>query len=337
MLMSKIKNHFQDSRFLIQIILDGYGIGKEDNTNAIYKANTPYMDWVSRKYASTKLYAHGPFVGLPNNKDLGGSEVGHSTIGAGKINLQLPSMIQKKIQNGSFENSSCLKKTFSIAKKGALHLIGLLSDGNIHSHIDHLIAIIHAAEKNAISNCYLHALLDGRDTPIQSALIFTEKIEALFSKINKRNKNFNYSFASAGGREYTTMDRAKNWYLIARGWNLHIKGIAKFSFASIKEGIEYFRKKKPSIIDQDIPAFNILHRGKSITVKDGDALFSFNFRGDRMREFSSIWEEENFSHFSLEKKPKIFFSAMTVYDQDKNQPKNRIIEIPPKKNFLEKG
>ena len=335
-------DYFRQSKFLLQIILDGYGVGKKDHTNAIYKASTPYMDYLLRNYANTQLFAHGSFVGLANT-DLGGSEVGHSTIGAGNIRVQLPVRIQKMIQDGSFENSACLQKTFAVARGGALHLIGLLSDGNIHSHIKHVITIIRLAVKNNITRCYLHALLDGRDTAIQSALHYTEQIENLFTKINKEHQNFHYAFASAGGREYTTMDRAQNWQLISRGWELHIKGVAEFSFASVKDGIEYFRQKNSKIIDQDIPAFTIYtNKQKTIAVKDEDAVFFFNFRADRALEFSSIWYDKNFNYFDLKGKPRAFFAAMTVYDQEKSEPKNRIIEPLPKilcfgERLVEKG
>ena len=328
-------NTFKDSKFLLQIILDGYGIGKKDHTNAIYKARTPYMDFLLENYANTQLSAHGAFVGLAGEKDLGGSEVGHTTIGAGKIIPQLPNRIQKMIQDGSFAKSPCLQKVFKISQKGALHLIGLLSDGNIHSHLDHLIAIIKIAAKNKVTKCYLHALLDGRDTAIQSALKYTERIEKIFSDIMQKNQGFHYSFASAGGREYTTMDRAKNWFLIERGWRAHVLGKADFSFSCVQEGIEYFRSKDPKIIDQDIPVFTIHSKNKnSVRVKDEDAVFFFNFRADRALEFSSIWYEENFQYFSLQQKPKAFFAAMTVYDQKKDQPKNRVIEGLTKSKFL---
>lgn len=330
-----MQQYFQDSKFLLQIILDGYGLGKKDYTNAIYVAKTPYIDSLFKKYAHTTLFAHGQFVGLGNNTDLGGSEVGHSTIGAGRVLEQLPTRIQKMIQARSFEKSACLQKLFATAKNGALHLIGLLSDGNIHSNISHLLAIIQAAVQNKVSRCYLHALLDGRDTPIQSALNYTEQIEDLFAKINQQNVSFDYRFSSAGGREYTTMDRAKNWYLIERGWKAHIKAKADFCFGSVREGIEFFRNKNPHIIDQDLPVFTISSQTKKATpVKDNDAVFFFNFRADRAREFSSIWYNESFQHFDLNGKPNVFFASMSVYDQEQDQPKNRIIESLPKSKFL---
>ena len=326
-----MQKYFQGSKFLLQIILDGYGLGKKNHTNAIYLAKTHYMDFLFNTYAHTNLFTHGNFVGLEKNTDLGGSEVGHSTIGAGRVIDQLPTRIHKMIQDGSFESNVCLQKIFAVSKNGALHLIGLLSDGNIHSNISHLKAIIKIAAKNQVTCCYLHALLDGRDTPIQSALKYTQQIEDLFTKINEQNSSFDYRFASAGGREYTTMDRAKNWYLIKRGWRAHVQAKADFFFDNVKEGIEFFRHKDPSIIDQDIPVFIILPK---VPIVDNDAVFFFNFRADRAREFSSIWYDESFKYFDLKGKPKVFFSSMSVYDQDKNEPKNRVIEPQPKSKFL---
>ena len=290
--------------------------------------------------ANTELFTHGQFVGLPDKNSLGSSEIGHTTIGAGKINLQIPSLIQKKIADGSFAKSPVLLKLFKHAKKSSLHLIGLLSDSNIHSHIYHLETIISEAAKNGVSRCYLHALLDGRDVAVQSALNYTARIQTLFRKINHKNPSFEYAFASAGGREYTTMDRAKNWYLVQRGWDAHVRGKAKFCFDSVEEGIEYFRQKNPQIVDQDIPVFNISNSSKKQTAKktvmmqDGDAVFVFNFRADRVEEFSSALEDKNFSEFPIHDRPNIYFASMCVYNQDKNTPKNRIIEPPAKGKFF---
>ena len=337
-------NNFKQSRFLVQIILDGYGIGKKDSSNAIFQAKTPYMDYLLKNYANTELFTHGQFVGLPDKNSLGSSEIGHSTIGAGKINFQIPSLIQKKIADGSFTKSPVLLKLFEHAKKSSLHLIGLLSDGNIHSHIYHLETIISEAAKNGVSRCYLHALLDGRDVAVQSALHYTKKIQTLFQKITRENPSFEYAFASAGGREYTTMDRAKNWYLVQRGWDAHVRGEAKFCFDSVKEGIEYFRQKNPRIVDQNIPVFNIRNSSnqkkdkqtakKTVAMQDGDAVFFFNFRADRAAEFSSALEDKNFSEFPTPDRPKIYFAAMCVYNQDKNTPKNRLIEPLVKEKFF---
>ncbi len=335
-------NRFKTSRFLIQIILDGYGIGKKDFTNAIFQAKTPYMDYLLKNYANTELFTHGKFVGLPDENSLGSSEIGHSTIGAGRVNLQLPSLIQKKIADGSFAKEPTLLELFRKAKKNSLHLVGLLSDGNIHSNIHHLETIILEAEKNGVSRCFLHALLDGRDVGVQSALDYTARIQMLFQKIKSRNPSFEYAFASAGGREYTTMDRAENWYLVQRGWDAHVRGKAEFCFDSVKEGIEHFRQKNPQIVDQNIPAFNIRNflnnktAKKTVAMQDGDAVFFFNFRSDRASEFCSALEDKNFSEFPTPDRPNIYFAAMCVYNQDKNTPKNRIIEpFAKKKNFGE--
>ena len=331
----KLHQQFKQNPFLLQIILDGYGLGKPDYTNAIHQAKTPYFDYLWKNYHKTNLFAHGHFVGLPNEKDLGGSEVGHSTIGAGKRIFQTQALIQKMIKDGSFQNSPTLLKLFKQAKQKSLHLIGLLSDGNIHSHIDHLITIITEAVKNKVANCYLHALLDGRDTPIQSALHYTEKIEMLFNKIRKQNPDYNYQFASAAGREFATMDRAKNWYLIKRGWQTHVLGKAELSFTSIKAGILHFRQQIPNLIDQDIPSFNIAKEtNKTIAMQDGDAVLFFNFRGDRAIEFSQALADPNFSEFEIEKKPKVLFASLAVYDESNNKPDLRIVEPLKKSHFF---
>lgn len=330
-----LKNKFKDNKFLLQIILDGYGIGKENYTNAIFKAKKPYLDYLLKNYPQTRLNAHGEFVGLDQKTAMGGSEVGHSTIGAGRIIMQTSSLINQMIQNGQFQKSPTLVKLLKQAQKKSFHLIGLLSDGNVHSHINHLKELITVAAKNQVSKCYVHALLDGRDTPIQSALIYTEEIEQLFSKIKKQNPSYEYSFASGAGREYATMDRAKNWYLIERGWKAHVMGEAEFCFNSMTEAITHFRANKKTLIDQDLPTFNLkTKKGKTISIQDEAAVLFFNFRGDRAIELSQALEDPNFSEFSTPNKPKVFFAAMTVYDETNDKPKNRIIEPPVKKNFF---
>jgi 2,3-bisphosphoglycerate-independent phosphoglycerate mutase len=316
-------------RLLLNIVLDGYGLGKKDKTNAIFQAKTPFMDSLLRRYAHTSLATHGHYVGLPGKNDLGGSEVGHLTMGAGEIIQQGPSIITKAIGDGSFFQRSALVEALTKAEDGALHLLGLLSDGNVHSHISHLIAVIEEAARRGVKKCYLHALLDGRDVGIQTANIYVEKIEALLNRLKQENRELDYRFVSAGGREVITMDRDKNWSKIERGWHTHINGESGSYFDSIEEGISYFRKRNSELIDQDCPPFNIKGKGGDVPqVKDGDVMIFMNFRADRAIEFTEALTNPDFSGFARGRVPDVHFVSMLVYDEDRNLPKNRIMGSP---------
>lgn len=318
---------------LINIILDGYAVGKHDHTDAIHKASTPFMDHLKKNFATTKLKTHGKYVGLPKDKDLGGSEVGHLTIGAGQTVSQGPTIIDKAITDGSFFERPVLKEAYHHAKDSALHLIGLLSDGNIHSHISHFIAVIKGAAKAGISKCYVHALLDGRDVGIQTADIYVKQIEELFDEIKAANPSYDYCIASGGGREVITMDRDMTWGKILDGWETHVNGRSDFYFGSVMEAINYFRKETHGIMDQDLPAFNIKGpRGEVKTIQTGDAVIYVNFRADRAIEMTRAFTEENFDRFPVRNKPQVYFAGMTVYDEDNDIPKNRIVGSPSVNN-----
>ena len=324
--VDQLKAHFQNRTVLLNIILDGYGLGSQDETNGIYMAKTPCMDDLLSKYANTTLFAHGNYVGLPADKDMGGSEVGHLTIGAGKIIEQGASYIKKIIDEGSFFELPELKKNLQLAKQHAVHLIGLLSDGNVHSHIDHFIALIRACQKNHVQRCFVHALLDGRDTYIQSALDYVEQIEDLFLKIKQENPSYQYQFASGGGRETITMDRAENWDKVQLGWQTHVEGNSGRNFHTMREAIEFFRTQNPTIIDQDLPPFNILNKkNETIKINDHDTVIVVNFRGDRAIELTRAFEEENFNYFSKANHPKVNFVGMTTYDEDTDLPKKKLV------------
>ena len=175
--LESLKDHFSGNRLLINIVLDGYGLGSQDYKDAVFLAKTPFMDHLRATYANSGIYTHGPFVGLPGATDLGGSEVGHLTLGAGQIIDQGPTMISKAIADGSFFEQENYIELITKAKSSALHLLGLLSDGNVHSHIDHFIAVIRDAAKQGVEKLYIHALMDGRDVVIQSAVDYCQMIE----------------------------------------------------------------------------------------------------------------------------------------------------------------
>lgn len=320
---------FSKRRPVINIILDGYGIGRQDHTDAIFQAETPFIDQLRNTYAATTLLTHGQHVGLPGKNDLGGSEVGHLTMGAGKIIAQGPTMITNAIKDGSFFRMPVLQAALSQAQSGALHLVGLLSDGNVHSHLDHFVAVIEEAVRRQVKKCYVHALLDGRDVGIQSADLYIEELENRFNEIKQKHPDWEYGFASGGGREVITMDRDQNWDKVRRGWETHIEGASGNNFPSAADAVSYFRQKQPDLIDQDCPPFNILNNsGEVPTIKDGDAVVFMNFRADRAIELTRAFVEEGFNGFTIKRRPDIYFAGMMVYDEDNNMPENRIMSSP---------
>lgn len=322
-------DRFSNRRPVINIVMDGYGIGREDHTNAIFQASTPFIDRLRLNYAGTTLLTHGRHVGLPGEKDLGGSEVGHLTMGAGRNISQGPTMITDAIADGSFVELPVLQAALTQSRSHALHLIGLLSDGNVHSHLDHFITVIEEAARQQVTQCYIHALLDGRDVGIQTADLYIERLEKLFAEIRMDHPDWHYGFASGGGREVITMDRDKNWDKVKKGWETHVLGNSGNNFPSALAAVAYFREKNPSLIDQDCPPFNVTAQNGTVpTIKDGDAVISMNFRADRATELTQAFTETDFSGFAIDHRPDVYFAGMMVYDEDKNMPENRIMLSP---------
>ena len=321
--------HFEGKRPLINIILDGYGLGKGDETDAIAQAHTPVMDRLRIEYANTTLMTHGHHVGLPGKDDLGGSEVGHLTLGSGMLLDQGATLISKAIADGSFFKYPVFIEALEQGKRGALHLLGLLSDGTVHSHVDHFIAVIRAAAGAGVKRLYVHALLDGRDVGVQSAEQYVSQVETVFKEVRRRHSDYDYRFASAGGREVITMDRDHNWAKVKRGWDCHVLGQSEHLFGSLLEAIEFFRGEIPGVIDQDLPPFNLRGiDGNPVTIDDGDAVINLNFRGDRAIEISQAFDMENFDAFDRERFPDIYYAGMMTYDEDTGLPKNKLVTSP---------
>ena len=343
--LKNLQQYFSGRGPLIQVVLDGWGVGAADGTNAVNRANLPVMSRLIRGCPYTQLWTHGKYVGLPNEKDLGGSEVGHMTMGAGMVMEQGPTLIQNLLQSGEFFENPVLSRIIQncVERDTPLHLIGLLSNGNIHSHVDHTEAIIRYAFQSGIRRCYLHALLDGRDVGVQSALDFTEPFEKLFSELKGQRPGIDYAFASGGGREVITMDRDNNWEKIETGWQIHVQGQSENQFPSIRDAIEHFRKQNPEIIDQDIPGFVIIRNGEAVgRIEDQHALIFTNFRGDRATEFSQAVLADDFPYFERYRCPKVLFAGMTQYDQDNQIPPDYlvgtpVVEEPFGKRILELG
>jgi len=343
--LKNLQQYFSGRGPLIHVVLDGWGVGATDETNAVNKANLPVMSRLIRGCPYTQLWTHGKYVGLPNEKDMGGSEVGHMTMGAGMVMEQGPTLIQNLLQSGEFFENPVLSRIIQncVERDTPLHLLGLLSNGNIHSHVDHTEAIIRHAFQSGIRRCYLHALLDGRDVGVQSALDFTEPFEKLFSELKGQRPGIDYAFASGGGREVITMDRDNNWEKIETGWQIHVQGQSENQFPSIRDAIEHFRKQNPEIIDQDIPGFVIIRNGEAVgRIEDQHALIFTNFRGDRATEFSQAVLADDFPYFERYRCPEVLFAGMTQYDQDNQIPPDYlvgtpVVEEPFGKRILELG
>jgi len=343
--MSSVLNK---NRPALLIVMDGWGIGTGGPEDAIALANTPVFDRLWANYAHTTLMTHGRYVGLPSDKDMGGSEVGHLTMGAGLILDQGPTRINKAIKDGSFYQSDALKKIIAVGQTGAtIHLLGLLSDGNIHSHLSYFRAVIDHAFESGVKHLRLHALLDGRDVGIQSAQKYICEMEEAFAFING-NAGFDYGFASGGGRERITMDRDRDWSKVEAGWNLMVHGKGDYRFTSMMAAVDFFRQQTPGLVDQDMPGFVIVDAADQPVgmVKDGDAVVMMNFRGDRAIEITEAFELDDFDGFerggSNGKGPDVTYAGMMVYDEDRNLPALQLmgpasVKSPFGKRILELG
>lgn len=324
-------NNFQGRKGpLLLIIMDGVGIGKNDNANAIYLANTPVLDKLMQSELRTQLNAHGPAVGMPSDDDMGNSEVGHNALGAGRVFAQGAALVSLAIESGALFKSKTWKKILEIGKSGkAVHFIGLLSDGNVHSHIKHLFALLSDCANEGVSKVRLHTLLDGRDVGEKSALTYVYPTEELLRKISEE-KGFDYRIASGGGRMNVTMDRYNaDWSIVKRGWDAHVNGIGR-RFPSATEAITTFYNENSSMTDQYMDSFVVAdEKGEPVgKIQDGDAVIFFNFRGDRAIEISRAFEEESLDTFDRGRMPNVFFAGMMEYDGDLHIPKNYLVTPP---------
>jgi len=316
---------------LLLVIADGVGIGRGDEWDAVAQARTPTLDRLRSVGLYRTLRAHGTAVGLPSDDDMGNSEVGHNAIGAGRVFDQGAKLVNKAIAEGSiFEGGVWRRITERCAGgKGALHLIGLLSDGNVHSHQDQLHALIEGARRSRFRKVYVHPLLDGRDVPGTSALDYIDRLTELLSGIDDAGER-RYRIASGGGRMITTMDRYEaDWSIVERGWNAHVHGEGR-GFTSAREAVESYRNEEPGIIDQFLPPFVVTENGAPVgRVQDGDAVVFFNFRGDRALEISRAFEEgEEFDKFDRGRRPDVLYAGMTLYDGDLAIPKTYLVAPP---------
>ena len=318
---------------VVVIVMDGYGIPKHEVGSAIDAARKPTLDRLFAQYPNITLRAHGTAVGMPSDDDMGNSEVGHNAIGAGQVYAQGAALVANAIAEGAIWQGEAWQQIVAGAKAGAngkagvLHFIGLFSDGNVHSHIDHLKAMVLRAKDEGVATVRIHALLDGRDVPETSALDYVAPFEAFLQDIS--TAGFDARIASGGGRQTITMDRYDaNWPMVARGWRTHVLGEGP-QFANATEAVHRLREKHPGTIDQDLPEFIVADDGKPIgTIEDGDAVVFYNFRGDRAIEITRAFVEEDFTEFDRVRHPRVTYAGMLQYDGDLQLPK-RFLVAPP--------
>jgi 2,3-bisphosphoglycerate-independent phosphoglycerate mutase len=278
---------------------------------------------------STKLNAHGLAVGMPSDDDMGNSEVGHNAIGCGRVFAQGAKLVEDAINSKAVFSGETWKKLIANCKSNnsTLHFIGLFSDGNVHSNINHLKAMILEAKAEGIKKVRIHALLDGRDVPETSALLYIDPFEKFLAELN--SDGCDYRIASGGGRMVITMDRyGADWNMVKKGWAVHVHGDGEY-FPSAHAAIETLRKRTGSI-DQDLPPFVISDDGKTPAgaIKDGDSVIYYNFRGDRALEITSAFESDSFDKFDRGIRPKVVYAGMMEYDGDLHVPKNYLV-CPP--------
>ncbi|GAB6077079.1 2,3-bisphosphoglycerate-independent phosphoglycerate mutase [Desulfurobacterium crinifex] len=292
------------AKFVTLVVLDGFGYSPEKKGNAIALANTPFWDYLWNTYPRGLLKASGEAVGLPEGQ-MGNSEVGHMNIGSGRIVWQDIVRITKSTKNGDFFKNPVIKKAIDTAKEKdkKLHLIGLLSDGGVHSHIEHLFALLEFAKKEGLEKVCVHAILDGRDTPPKSA---EKYLRALIEKINELGVG---KIATMGGRYYY-MDRDKRWDRTEKAYNAMVLGEGSKCTDPIEALFQAYDRGET---DEFVKPYVI---SPECLVEDGDVLFFYNFRADRMRQIVSALGLSDFNGFERKKviKPS-YVATMTLYDE----------------------
>ncbi len=320
---------------VLTVVMDGVGLAPAGDGNAVSEAYTPTLDALMKTRPNITLRAHGVAVGLPTDDDMGNSEVGHNALGSGQVFAQGAKLVTQSIESGKmFESATWHKLIDNVkANSSTLHFMGLFSDGNVHSHIDHLKAMIVRAKADGVRRVRIHTLLDGRDVGETSALEYVLPFEEFLAGL--RDGGFDAKIASGGGRMNITMDRYEaNWDMVARGWACHVRGEGR-QFSSAEEAINTYRSEAP-VLDQDLPAFVIAEGGAPVgTIDDGDSVIFYNFRGDRAIEISKTFEGgADFDKFDRVKVPNVVYAGMLEYDGDLHIPKNYLVSPPEISNTM---
>jgi len=322
---------------VVVVVADGVGHAPDGPANAVTEAATPTIDSLMASPLATTIAAHGTAVGLPTNDDMGNSEVGHNAIGAGRIFAQGAKLVNQAIKSGDIWQSPIWQQLMVQGRTGTLHLLGLHSDGNVHSHTDHLYAIVHQAAIEGVTRCRLHILLDGRDVAARSAQLYIEATEKVLAEINA-DHDVDFRIASGGGRMSITMDRyGADWPMVERGYNCHTHGVAR-GFPTAAEAVDVFYAESDaegeSKGDQYLDAFVVVDttaEGESEPIgrmADGDAVLLWNFRGDRAIEISQAYEADEFDDFARGARPDVYYAGLLQYDGDLHVPNNYLVDPP---------
>ena len=333
-ILNKLNNQIGVEGPVLTIVMDGVGLAPDTAGNAVKQAYTPTLDMLMAKYPTVKLKAHGTAVGLPTDDDMGNSEVGHNALGSGQVFAQGAKLVSESIENGKMFASATWQNIVGNVKanNSTLHFIGLFSDGNVHSHIDHLKSMLVRAKEEKARRVRLHILIDGRDVGETSALDYIVPFEAFLDEL--RAPDFDVMIASGGGRMVITMDRYEaNWKMVELGWKTHVLGEGR-QFPSAKDAVEAYREEY-KVIDQDLPPFVIARDGAPVgTINDGDSVIFYNFRGDRAIEISKAFDDKEFTKFDRVRYPNVVYAGMLEYDGDLHIPSNYLVNPPEISNTM---
>lgn len=324
---------------VVLAILDGVGLAPDGPGNAVSKARTPFLGMAAKDYLHVALDASGEEVGLLPGQ-MGNSEVGHNTMGSGRIIKQGIAHIEEAFSSGEVFQSEAWKGAISRILSedrnrangfdigiSTLHFAGIFSDGGVHSHISHLEQMIERAYKDGIRRMRVHAIFDGRDVPPQAEPKFIQRFEAFI----KRFQDADIKIASGGGRMTTVADRYENdWSVVARGWDMMVNGEANYFFHSAEEAIQVLRRIDPEVQDQYLPAFVVVDENEKPVgkVEKGDSLIYFDFRADRAIEIAMAFTYFDFPYFNRGSySPNdVYFVGMTEYNSDTHVPEHRLVE-----------
>jgi 2,3-bisphosphoglycerate-independent phosphoglycerate mutase len=315
---------------IVLAVLDGVGVGSGGVDDAVKVAATPTLDAMWAPGVRCTLRAHGTAVGLPSDGDMGNSEVGHNALGCGRVYDQGAKLVDRAIASGDMFRGEQWKRVVEhcVRNGSPVHFIGLLSDGNVHSHIDQLTAMLRRAAADGVREIYLHALLDGRDVEPRSALRYIDQIETVLAELNAAPDR-TAAIASGGGRMVVTMDRYNaNWGVVETGWKAHVLGEGR-AFESARAAVETYYAEDSDRDDQYLPSFVIARDGAPIApIDDGAAVVCFNFRGDRVIELSAAFEADELPHFDRVRRPDVLYVGMMEYDGDLHVPKSYLVSPP---------
>ena len=333
--LNKLNNFEGVKGPVLTVVMDGVGLAPDTISNAVAGAYTPTLDMLMAKYPMVSLKAHGTAVGLPSDDDMGNSEVGHNALGSGQVFAQGAKLVSNSIESKKMFTSNTWCELISNVKNNGsvLHFIGLFSDGNVHSHIDHLKAMLTEAKVEGINKVRIHILIDGRDVGETSALEYILPFEDFLATLN--GDGFDARIASGGGRMKITMDRYEaNWAMVDLGWKTHVLGEGR-QFCCAAKAVETYRNEY-KVIDQDLPPFVIAENGEPVgTINDGDSVIFYNFRGDRSIEISKAFEGgAEFDKFDRVRVPSVVYAGMLEYDGDLHIPSKYLVNPPEITNTL---